>query len=302
MNRQETKLLVENWRKMLNDIPDNEEMMLNEINLKNTLLTLAMSAAALVPNYSEAITTVQAQSEISDSLEIRTDGEISVYNISGENGYMTIVARSEEDAKDVAAKYKEDGKENPNILIYSSDDARNISVRELAILKLAIKNGGSLSKLAKIARSDNSNDLADKFNKEIARSISSMSNKNIDYMYGIAASAIGADEMKKLTNFALKKMNSNSSYNGPEGVGEFNPDDIDIEGNREYSKKYNGNVTFKSFDGYSEIASKKVGLVFFFILPKIYEESGSSCDRLKSIMFSRGNGNFDFKNLLNKET
>ena len=84
--------------------------------------------------------------------------------------------------KDVAAKYKEDGKENPNILIYSSDDARNISVRELAILKLAIKNGGSLSKLAKIARSDNSNDLADKFNKEIARSISSMSNKNIDYM------------------------------------------------------------------------------------------------------------------------
>lgn len=301
MNRQETKLLVENWRKMLNDIPDNEEMMLNEINLKNTLLTLAMSAAALVPNYSEAVPTNTIQDEISISLENRTDGEISVYNTSGENGYMTIVARSQEDAEDVAANYREDGKENPNILIYSSDDARNISVRELVILKLAVENGGPLSKLAKQARSDNSNDLADKFNKEVARSISAMSDEEIKDMYDIAESAIGADEMKKLTNFALKKMNSNSSYNGPDGAGELNPDDIDVEGNREYSNKHDGNVTFRSFDGYSEIASKRVGLVFFFILPKIYDESGSGYDRLRSKMFNRTNRNFDFKKLLKKK-
>lgn len=297
MNRQETKLLVENWRKTLNDIPNNEEMMLNEINLKNTLLTLAMSAAALVPNYSGAVPTSTFQGEISSSVETRTEGKISVYNISGENGYMTIVAISQEDAEDVAAKYRESGKENPNILIYGSDDARNISVRELVILKLAVENGGPLTKLAKQARSNNSDDLANNFNKEIARSISAMSDKEIQDMYDIAKSAISSDKMENLTNFALKKMNSNSSYSGPEGVGKINPDDIDVEDNRKYSKKYDGNVTFKSFDGYSEIASKKAALVFFFILPDILK-SGSHHDRLRSKMFDRSNGNFDFGNLL----
>jgi hypothetical protein len=300
MNRQETKLLVENWRKMLNDIPNNEEMMLNEINLKNTLLTLAMSAAALVPNYSGAVPTSTIQGEISTSVENRTDGAISAYNVPGDNGYMTILAQSQEGAEKTAAKYKESGKENPNILIYGSDDARNISVRELVILNLAVEYGGPLTKLAKQARRDNSDDLANKFNQEVARSISAMSDEEIEGMYDIANSAIGADNMKDLTNFALKKINLNSPYSGPDGAGELNPDDIDVEDNREYSKKHDGNITFKSFDGYSEIASKKVGLVFLFVLPKIYDESGSGGDRLRSKMFDRTNGNFDFKKLLIK--
>lgn len=297
MNRQETELLVENWRKVLNNDSYKEEEMLNEINLKSTLLSLAVSASALVPSYSEAVPTSTIQDEISVSIENRTDGKISAYNVPGENGYMTIVAKSEDQAKKIANDYDESGKENVNILIYGQEDSRNINVRELSIIKLSIENGGPLSKIVKKARSDKSSNLADEYNKEIAKAISEMSDREIEYMYDIAESAVGSKKMKKITNFASKKMRSGESYDGPEDVGKINPDDINVEDNREYSQKYRGNLTFKSFDGYSEIANKKAGLVFFFVLPDTLK-TGANHDRLRSLMFNRQNSNFNFGNLV----
>ncbi len=295
MNRQETELLVENWRKLLNNNTCREELMLNEINLKNTLLTLAMSAAALVPSYAEAVPTSTIQDEISISLENRTEGRISVYNVSGDDGFMTIVARSLEEAEKTAAKYKESGKENPNILIYSSDDARNINARELTILKLATKNGGQLSKLAKIARSDKSSDLANKYNKEIARAISEMSDRAIEDMYDIAETAAGSSRMKKIKKFASKKMLSGESYEGAE-VGNINPSDINTDDDLSFKTVQRGRLVHKEYFK-SEIAHKKAALVFFFVLPDTLK-SGVQHDRIRSKMFNNSNGNFDFNNLL----
>lgn len=297
MNRQETELLVESWRKVLNNSSYKEEEMLNEINLKSTLLSLAVAASALVPSYSEAVPTSTIQDEISVSIENRTDGKVSAYNVPGENGYMTIVAKSEEQAKKIANNYEESGEENVNILIYGQEDARNINARELSIIKLAIEHGGPLTKIVKKARSDKSSNLADEYNKEIAKTISDMSDREIENMYDIAESAAGPKKMKKITNFALKKMNSGASYDGPEGVGKINPDDINIDNNKEYSQKHRGNVTFRSFDGYSETANKKAGLVFFFVLPDTLK-TGSNHDRLRSLMFDRQNSNFNFGNLV----
>jgi hypothetical protein len=296
MNKQETKILVENWRKLLNDNLCNEEVLiLNEINLKNTLLNLAITAAALVPNYAEAVPTSTIQDEISISVENRTNGKISAYNVLGDEDYMTIVARSQEEAEKIAAKYSENGEENSSILIYNQDDARNINVRELAILKIAIEHGGPLTKLSKKARHDNSNDLADKFNKEIARSISKMSDREVENMYDIADSAIGNKRMEKIKKFASKKMLSGESYEGV-GVGKINPDDINTDDDVNFKTVQSGRLVHREYFK-SEIAHKKAALVFFFILPDTLK-SGSHHDRLRSIMFNKSNSNFDFNNLL----
>ena len=296
MNKQETKLLVENWRKMLNDDLYSEKQMLNEINLKNTLLTLAMSAAALVPNYAEAVPTSTIQDEISISVENRTDGAISAYNVSGDNGYMTILAKSQEGAEKIAAEYNENGKKSSNILIYSSDDARNMNARELAILKLSIEYRGPLSKLAKKARSDDSDDLANKFNKEVSRSISEMSDSEIEDMYDIAETAVGSERMGRIKKFASKKMLSGESYEGVEGVGKINPADINTDDDVNFKTVRSGRLVHREYFK-SEIAHKKAALVFFFVLPDNLK-SGSHHDRLRSKMFDKSNGNFDFNNLL----
>ena len=211
MNRQETKLLVENWRNVLEEGSYDSEKEILEEDWKNKLKNLGLAGtvvAAVIGTTTDAgaVKPVETAEIVGSALSGSTVPAFRQFNVDLEdleNGENSLVISN---------------KNGKTTLISGRDEFNNITPSELEILCRKIKQGESnITSAFKTAAQGSGEDLVNQDSKEIADRVGLLSDEGVEDFMSIIKSQIGEDQFNKDRKYLINKI-SDSGTGGDLGI------------------------------------------------------------------------------------